>query len=206
MKKALIILLFFSSIVFFITSTAVATNIALNKPVTLSGIFGMAGFEYTNQGWGAQTPLASSSTITDGVFLDENHQWNYDTVWWDESVQVPFLDIDLGGDFLIDKLVVQADNNDEYIINLFNDSVIQEVVDIPSIIPEWGMITREISLSTPVLADLIRFGHYPGGDGDYLYSVSEIQAFNVVPEPTTMLLLSVGLIGLAGATRRKLKK
>jgi len=186
-----------------------AENIALGKPVTPSdpALFGVPGPAYAIGAWEIPAPaIAAFSTVTDGVFLDEGHQWNMDTVWWDASANTVALDIDLQGDFLIKRFVVQADDNDQYWINLFDDGELVPggIVLVPTD-PSWGMKTREVILPWSMQADTIKF-FATVGDGDSLYAISELQAFGpdrpVVPAPAAVMLLGPGLLALAALRRR----
>ena len=207
MRRVTVFALAFGLILGTLASPAAAGNVALGKPVDANPLpFGVPGPTYIGAGWEIPAPpIAAFSTLTDGVFLDESHQWNMGTVWWDSSSYAPNLDIDLQADYLISRIVVQADNNDEYLINLSDDLVVKPegAIVIPAV-AGWGMMTRDIVLPTPVLADRIRFGHHPSGAGDDLYSVSEIQAFGTpaVPAPAAIMLLGSGLLTLIGCRHR----
>lgn len=177
------------------------TNIAQGKTVTLSGTFG------TDPGtWTSLSPTPAL-TLTDGVFLPEQHQWDLDSVWWNGySHPENYADINLGGLYTINSFIVQADDNDTYQIEyrVGSGSWIN-AWDVPKV-PSWGLVTRTATLFTPILADSLRF-RATGGDG--YYSVSEIQAYGVaaaVPEPETyaMLLAGLGLLGFTARHRKNL--
>jgi len=67
--------------------------------------------------------------------------------------------------------------------------------------------TEKYTLPSPITTNALKI---EGNDSysDLYYSVSEIQVFGSAsfPEPVTMLLLSSGLIGLAGYGRRRFLK
>lgn len=180
-----------------LVTNSMATNIALNADVTLHG-------DFFTGGWGGTT-VVGAETITDGVFLPENTQWDIGTVWWDEhglaQGEEPYITLDLGGLYNIDSFIVQADNNDTYQLEYLDNGSL-EWVDVVSL-SGWGMMTRpEIFLPDTITTSALRF--FATGGDDY-YSVSEIQAFGstatVVPEPSSMILFGAGLI--AAMARRR---
>jgi hypothetical protein len=158
---------------------------------------------------GAGSYQNAADLLVDGYVPAEWTVWTAGTnVWWYGTE--PAFTLDFGGVYRLEGILIQVDNNDWYKIEYsLNNSTWNELFVIPSYIGDvgWGMDTftpPEIAFA-PVNARYIR-AFAIGGDN--CYAISEIQAFgttaNSVPEPTTMLLLGFGLIGLAGV-RRKFK-
>lgn len=212
MKKISVFLSLFFILGFVGFANATSYNVALNTDVNLNG-------DFFTGGWGGGQTV-TASTILDGVFLARGAQWDQGPVWWDSRDGLDRnITIDLDGIFSLESFVVQADDNDAYILSYWDLS--SDTWQLAWAVPNydaqgWGMQTRPDPAN-----DSARY-FLPGGsiitnalkfegdlnDGDKLFSVSEIQAYGTpVPEPTTMLLLGIGLIGLAGlGSRRFIKK
>lgn len=143
-------------------------------------------------------------TLTDGIFLPEQTQWQAGTVWWQPS-SPDFLGIqfDLGGSFLLSAFKVQVDNNDNYRFEYFDGAWHSIVNQIPAVFG-FGMMTRDLVLSpgSEIIASSLRL--FPVG-GDGAYAASEVQAFGVpVPEPGTYLMMLAGLGFLGFMIRRRI--
>ena len=182
------------AIVLAVPAEASLINYAQGKPVTTTGVEGVMVSALWLPG-----PLAPLSSIVDGVFLPETSVWQTNTVWWDEANAGSFdniIEIDLQGNFSIDKLILQADNNESYLIS-YRDwgGTWIDFGGFGPIFPGFGMMTRVIGDVT-LQAQAFRI-NASGGDG--LYAVSEFQA---VPEPGLLALLG---IGVAGAIRRRVR-
>jgi len=130
---------------------------------------------------------ADPATIVDGDFFNRSWQWDQGPVWWDirrsaypDKQQVI---IDLGDIYTIDSFIVQADDNDKYLLYYWN--LATNTWSLAWYIPAaggWGMQTRpnrydneqRYMLPASIETDMLLFKGY---QGDGLYSVSEIQAF-----------------------------
>ena len=180
-------------------------NVAIGGLVTFDG----PGFGNYSSTWGAGS-LANAQSLTDGVFLPTNQQWNLGTVFWNGNVggdPYNFVTVQLNQLANVSSLTLQADNNDDYGIEYRNNQ--GNWVSLISLVPprSWGLETTHQILSSPISTDAFRIRSV-GGDG--YYSVSEFQALGTVPavpEPETyaLLLAGLGLIS-AAVNRRKAKQ
>ncbi len=175
---------------------------ALGSTVTLDGNFGSS---------------VSGSTLVDGVFLPASTEWETGTVWWDTNID-PInnrnsITLKLKGQYVISGFIVQADDNDSYRVEYWdaNASTWKTAWDVPNYDAlGWGMTIRpnpndnsEIQSISPITTSELRF---TAVNGDGYYSVSEIQAFSAVPEPSTWIT-GVGIcVGMLGTLLRRARK
>jgi hypothetical protein len=135
----------------------------------------------------SSTLRAAAASVADGLFLPECQLWTDGTVWWEETTTDPssraWIEIDLGGTFVLDAAVVQADANDEYRLSYRDPDTAAwaPLWDVPlgeaggmATRPQQGDTSVRWSLERTVVMDALRF-EATGGDGQY--SVSEIAVF-----------------------------
>lgn len=163
---------------------------------------GSAGVLRAGSPWGPGSTSSSAISVVDGAFRPEQTQWNNGSFWWDSTISSPTngITINLSQTMRFDQFVVQADDNDSYLIEWWDGSAWQNAWAIPAVY-QYGLITRNSGpLASSFTTNRLRFTA-TGGDG--YYAVSEIQAFGAVPEPATwgMLILGFGAIG-AGMRQR----
>src|ERR1700736_128344 len=186
------------------------TNIALNKPVIV--VAGSA--QITN----SSTPL---SVIDDGIFTPESTGYGTATaisesVQWMTTDGQPAgasnapttLEIDLGSFFSISGAIVQADDNDSYLLQYHNASnnTWLTLWNVPAISSGSGFRTRPNADQTtfqslgPIVTDAVRISAISGDAG---LGVSEIQlSGSAVPEPGTSVLIAMGAPAILSLGRR----
>jgi hypothetical protein len=190
---------------------AAANNIALNAPVSVvsggSSIFNPS------------TPL---SVVTDGVFTPEATSYGSSTahneaIEWGGATSGSIsnsgvtatglvLEIDLGANFTIDGAMVQADDNDSYLLQYFDEtnSTWQPLYNVPAVSVGYGLRTRPNGDQTtfepvgPVVTDAVRFSAV-SGDGGYAVSEIELDGAAVTSSAPDTAATAVLLLGGLGA-------
>lgn len=184
------------------------SNIALNKPVFV--VNGAA--QITN-------PSTSLSVIDNGVFLPESTAYGSSTaianaVEWTTtdgqgvgSGNAPTtLEIDLGGFFAISGAIMQADNNDSYLLQYRDPSTNTWLTlwTVPGV-AGFGFTTRPNADQTtfqslgPIVTDAVRISAI---SGDSALGVSELQLNGTaVPEASPTMLIALGAILNFGLAR-----
>ena len=172
LKKSVVALFFAGAIILAgLIGTTYSADVAFGKTVAAKG-------EFFTEGWGDGL-VVDFSTLTDGVFFAKGHQWDQGPVWWDENedkVQNS-LTVFLGHTYYVQRLIIQVDNNDDYIISWQDaEQGYMEVKVIPD--RHWGM-DNPIVIEVEAITDAFKIEHDVNGAGDGFYSVSEFQAMEV---------------------------
>lgn len=163
--------LFLSLVLVFLTAALTVPVLAAEPgPFKIMKAFG----QYNN----------SPRLILDGQIPEQGSAWNGDgCVWW-EADTVYFI-VDLGGDYRVENLLLQVDNNDDYRVEYSPDG--KSFHSLVSVSQDFGEIGdgMDTMSSDPASPDFIeglkfspvtaRYLKISGLNGDNAYAVSEVQ-------------------------------
>jgi len=170
---------------------------------------GTEGQLRANSGWENNSTPSSVNSPVDGVLEPTSQQWNNGSYWIDKfspsNVQFnfdPYYSVFLTSTFTINRVVVQADDNDNYQLAYWDGSAWQDIFNAAAV-GGFGLQTRDSGIIAPFTTNGFRVT-MTGGDG--YYALSELQAFDTsgaVPEPATWAFMIMGFGAVGGAMRRK---
>lgn len=185
------------------------TDVLLNKSVSL--VAGSTG-SYNN---GAD----NLSVMDDGQFVGEETNYNSAAPYAVEWSGSDTFEIDLGASYTVDGALIQADDNDNYLIQyLASDNTWQTLYSADAVSVGYGLRTRpdddpstpDVDHTTyapvgPVVTDAIRVTAF-GGDNGYAISEVAVSGAAVVPTPAALWggLGLLSAIGLGQIAKRRL--
>ncbi|MFZ2873944.1 MAG: hypothetical protein WAZ94_05620 [Phycisphaerales bacterium] len=171
-----------ASVIAAFVTPVLAQNIALNKPVSIVAGAGSV-----------LPPAAPPSVVTDGVFLNEATPYSDAAAvagsirWNTGAAGSATIEIQLGGLFSIDGIIVQADDNDALAVSYLGpEGTFLPLYNVPYVSVGFGFRTRPgashvtYANLTPVETTTIRVTN-AGGDG--YYGISELQLRGVPVSP-----------------------
>jgi len=161
---------------------------------------GGEGILRAGSGWGAGSTPSNVISLVDGVLEPESQQWNTGSYWWDETQTAsPFQTLlQLDASYTFNHLVLQADNNDDYLIEYWTGSTWQTAFWAGAV-GGYGLTTRDSGTLASFTTDRFRFTAL---NGDQYYAMSEFQAFGV-PEAGTWALMMFGFGAVGYAMRQR---
>jgi hypothetical protein len=183
-----------------VSQPAIAANIMTNW--TSITVFGNSGVLRAGSPWGPGSTPTDLVSPVDGLFEPEAQQWNNGSFWWDQDPSVnqsPVTwEVQLDQAYTVDRFLVQADDNDSYLLEYWDGAAWQSAYAVPFDF-SFGLQTRDSGILGPITTDRFRFS---ATAGDNYYAVSEIQAFQAVPEASTWMMMIIGF-GLVGSVLRR---
>ena len=182
---------------------ATASTNVLPANWTVISVNGTTGSLRAGSPWGPGSTPSNSLSPVDGTFEPTSQQWNKGSFWWDQDRSInanPVTwEVLLGQSFTFDRFVVQADDNDTYLLEYWDGATYQSAFAVPFACC-FGLQTRDSGTIAAITTNRFRF---TATGGDNYYSLSEFQAF-AVPEPSTWALMILGF-GLVGGAMRQRK-
>lgn len=180
-----------------------AANVLLTDILAIS-VTGTPGVLRAGSVWDPAPAYVAETTLFDNVFLAANTTWTHGTFWWDEAAfsrtsNPVNIEVQLVAPRTLRRFVVQADDNDQYVVDWWDGTAWQVAYTAPAVFT-FGMETRDSGVIAAITTDRLRIR---GQAGDAYYSLSEVQAFDI-PEPLSMLLAATGLAAIGCSRRRRI--
>ncbi len=180
-----------------------ATNVVPAGWSSITAI-GFIGILRAGSPWGPGSTGSNINAPVDGTRQPEGTQWNNGSFWWDQHPSINLKpvtwELELDQKYSINRLVIQADDNDSYLVEYWNGSGWQSIFNVAAV-NTFGLVTRDSGTFSSIFTDRFRF---TATGGDNYYALSQFEAYGVVPEPASwaMLIAGFGLVGAAARRRR----
>ena len=147
--------------------------------------------------WASTT--SSPTAPVSGTPQPEGTTWNQGSFWWDQDVSPVTWTVNLKRAYTINEFLVQADDNDSYLLQYWTGSAWATAWTIPQV-NSFGLVTRDSGLIAPITTDALQFTAI---SGDGYYALGQLEALGGVPEPSTWAMMLLGFAGLGFAAYRR---